>query len=223
MTIKAIETVYNGYRFRSRLEARWAVFFDAVGVQWKYEPEGFERAPVCGPDSEVIRYLPDFHLPQTNTWVEIKGTPEALIADGNKLAEMLDWGSPIPGIAGSYSWDRRSHFAPGLLVLGDIPYMSNDLHLFPLVQHSKGLQRVYAAWVPSLTVISDPTMSLLSMVAGVENKSWQHDSISGGDSWGELTTVSVESKWHYPLVTGAFRKSRQSRFEFGQTPSREAK
>ena len=28
--IKAIETVYNGYRFRSRLEARWAVFFDAL-------------------------------------------------------------------------------------------------------------------------------------------------------------------------------------------------
>jgi hypothetical protein len=27
--VKAIETQYNGYRFRSRLEARWAVFFDA--------------------------------------------------------------------------------------------------------------------------------------------------------------------------------------------------
>ena len=31
--IKAIETVYKGYRFRSRLEARWAVFFDACGVK----------------------------------------------------------------------------------------------------------------------------------------------------------------------------------------------
>ena len=30
--IKAIETEYNGYKFRSRLEARWAVFFDALGV-----------------------------------------------------------------------------------------------------------------------------------------------------------------------------------------------
>jgi hypothetical protein len=28
--IKAIETSYKGYRFRSRLEARWAVFFDAL-------------------------------------------------------------------------------------------------------------------------------------------------------------------------------------------------
>ena len=30
--IKAIQTEYNGYLFRSRLEARWAVFFDACGV-----------------------------------------------------------------------------------------------------------------------------------------------------------------------------------------------
>lgn len=28
MTIKAIDTIYKGYKFRSRLEARWAVFFD---------------------------------------------------------------------------------------------------------------------------------------------------------------------------------------------------
>lgn len=26
-SIKPIETIYNGYHFRSRLEARWAVFF----------------------------------------------------------------------------------------------------------------------------------------------------------------------------------------------------
>lgn len=30
--IKAIETEYDGHRFRSRLEARWAVFFNAVGL-----------------------------------------------------------------------------------------------------------------------------------------------------------------------------------------------
>lgn len=40
--IKAIETLYNGYKFRSRLEARWAVFFDAVGSKWEYEKEGFD-------------------------------------------------------------------------------------------------------------------------------------------------------------------------------------
>lgn len=53
-TLRAIETVWRGYRFRSRLEARWAVFFDALGVSWEYEPEGFETSAGW--------YLPDFRL-----------------------------------------------------------------------------------------------------------------------------------------------------------------
>lgn len=65
MTIKAIETRYAGCRFRSRLEARWAVFFDSLGVAWEYEKEGFET-----PDGG---YLPDFWLPNGGGWWEIKG------------------------------------------------------------------------------------------------------------------------------------------------------
>ena len=45
-TIKPIETIYNGYRFRSRLEARWAVFFDALNIQCLYETEGEELKPI---------------------------------------------------------------------------------------------------------------------------------------------------------------------------------
>lgn len=66
--IKAIETVYNGYRFRSRLEARWAVFFDALKIEYEYEKEGY-YLPVAG-----ARYLPDFWLPQVNMWAEVKPT-----------------------------------------------------------------------------------------------------------------------------------------------------
>lgn len=65
--IKAIETVYNGYRLRSRLEARWAVFFDTLGIEYQYEPEGFDLG-------NGIWYLPDFWLPGFELWVEIKGT-----------------------------------------------------------------------------------------------------------------------------------------------------
>ena len=53
--LKAIETEYKGYRFRSRLEARWAVFFDACGVKWEYEPEGYDLG-------DGTYYLPDFLL-----------------------------------------------------------------------------------------------------------------------------------------------------------------
>lgn len=64
--LKAIETVHNGYRFRSRLEARWAVFFDTLGIEYQYEPEGYEL-------SNGEWYLPDFYLPQHDLWIEIKG------------------------------------------------------------------------------------------------------------------------------------------------------
>src|SRR5262245_46962536 len=40
--LEPIETRYKGYRFRSRLEARWAVFFDAQGIKWEYEPQGYD-------------------------------------------------------------------------------------------------------------------------------------------------------------------------------------
>lgn len=80
MSIKPIETIYNGYRFRSRLEARWAVFFRAVGLEYQYEPEGFEM--------DGIRYLPDFYLPSIDRWFEIKGKP-LLSIEGIKKCEEL--------------------------------------------------------------------------------------------------------------------------------------
>ena len=66
--IKAIETEYKGYRFRSRLEARWAVFFDALGIKWEYEIEGYN---IFGEG-----YLPDFWLPGFCCFAEIKPDPQ---------------------------------------------------------------------------------------------------------------------------------------------------
>lgn len=66
--IRAIETQYKGYKFRSRLEARWAVFFDAVGFHWQYEPQGFSNGKLA--------YLPDFFVNELDMWLEVKpGTP----------------------------------------------------------------------------------------------------------------------------------------------------
>jgi hypothetical protein len=67
--IQPIETMYRGYRFRSRLEARWAVFFDAAGIEWEYEPDGYVV--------DGRRYLPDFWLPELKTLVETKPHIEA--------------------------------------------------------------------------------------------------------------------------------------------------
>ena len=63
--IKAIETHYSGHHYRSRLEARWAIYFDHIGVDFEYESEGYEvAAGVC--------YLPDFFLPDYKCHVEVK-------------------------------------------------------------------------------------------------------------------------------------------------------
>lgn len=51
MRIQAKPTLYKGVRFRSRLEARWAVFFDSLGLRWLYEPK-----------TDAVGYMPDFDL-----------------------------------------------------------------------------------------------------------------------------------------------------------------
>lgn len=61
-----IETHYNDLRFRSRLEARWAIFLDALSIPYQYEPEGYHLG-------SLGNYLPDFFLPTLNLWLEIKG------------------------------------------------------------------------------------------------------------------------------------------------------
>lgn len=78
--LKPIETMYNGYRFRSRLEARWAVFFDALGVEYEYEKEGYDLG-------EAGWYLPDFWLPQVDMWAEVK--PGALTIDEERKIDAL--------------------------------------------------------------------------------------------------------------------------------------
>jgi len=62
--IQAIETRYRGNRYRSRLEARWAAFFDGIGVDYVYEPDTF---PLPGG-----WYLPDFWIPSWDVYAEIK-------------------------------------------------------------------------------------------------------------------------------------------------------
>ena len=78
-SIQPIETIYNGYRFRSRLEARWAVFFDAGRIKYEYEPNGYNL--------NGINYLPDFYLPDFDLFVEIKPFDKDVVrhvGDGNK-------------------------------------------------------------------------------------------------------------------------------------------
>ena len=63
MTIKPIETLYRGHYFRSKAEARFAVFLDCLGVKWEYEPQGFDLG-------NGLKYLPDFKIYNVEIWDE---------------------------------------------------------------------------------------------------------------------------------------------------------
>jgi len=62
----AIPTPYGGIVFRSRLEARWALFLDHLHVKWEYETQGFATGGTA--------YLPDFVVFAAlgTLWTEIK-------------------------------------------------------------------------------------------------------------------------------------------------------
>lgn len=98
--IKAIETRYKGYRFRSRLEARWAVFFDTLGIQWEYEKEGYDLG-------EAGMYLPDFWLPEKEVFFEVKGDypSDTMLAKIESLSSQSSRGILVPiGTIEKHRW-----------------------------------------------------------------------------------------------------------------------
>lgn len=86
--MKAIQTLYNGTLFRSKLEASYAKTFDSLGIKWSYEVNGY--------DLGNTRYLPDFWLSNSNTFFEVKGpvTPGADKAEALAKAVEDDWFDP---------------------------------------------------------------------------------------------------------------------------------
>ena len=95
MPMGAIPTFYDGIEYRSRLEARWAAFFDQLGWQYTYEPF----------DGDY--YIPDFVIHGgAPLIVEIKPavTPDDYQAAATRVARGL-----------SEQWQR------GVVILGIDP------------------------------------------------------------------------------------------------------
>lgn len=100
--MKAIQTKYKGYKFRSRLEARWAVFFDSLKIKWEYEKEGYHF-------EDGTNYLPDFWLPEVKMWAEVKGTD--FNEEEIKKAKNLAIGSKHPVLMLIGTPERKTYFA----------------------------------------------------------------------------------------------------------------
>lgn len=60
---------YNNQYFDSKVEAMWAAYFDAAGIEWEREPDTFQlnAAPL-----KANWYTPDFYVPTWDSYVEIK-------------------------------------------------------------------------------------------------------------------------------------------------------
>lgn len=198
--MKAIPTRYAGCHFRSRLEARWAVFFDTLGIAWNYESEGYE---IDNPAGGTWQYLPDFYLPELRRWVEVKGDHKQLTADYlAMIAHGIDYDGPLKD---------------GVLFLGDIPDTTGATYvLHNDVRHHKGLIRSEVAFTTH--TLAHPLQMFDDLAHG--------DAYADGMPPGVTCTPRVirlsDDRYQYVMVrrvADAYRAARQARFEHGETPA----
>ena len=200
--LRAIETEYNGYRFRSRLEARWAVFFDACGVKWEYEPEGFVL-----PNGQY--YLPDFLLHDVtfnhagctegnDLYVEVKG----------KMTE--EDAEKIKAFAFPPEVDRYENWNPELMnplfVVGNIPAGDTIRDLEDAVFDEGFGPAPFGVSVFNFETVDGDYFGAMPGV-GKDGKF----QLFGADSGytGYMNKGATER---------AYRLARQARFEYGETP-----
>lgn len=80
--IEAIPTPFGGINFRSRTEARWAVFFQALGLSFEYESRTVRL-------SDGRSYLPDFFLADLNAYLEVKAGNDDIVTEEAGKARRL--------------------------------------------------------------------------------------------------------------------------------------
>lgn len=98
--MKAIPTKYAGVQFRSRLEAKWAAFFDLLGWPWQYEPY------------DLNGWIPDFSLIGAHNEILVEVKPTAIflpeIAAEMETAAPKAYGLMLVGHSVRYEKDQQS-------------------------------------------------------------------------------------------------------------------
>ena len=194
------------------------MFFDALGIAWEYEPQGY----VVG-SYNPRRYLPDFWLPRTETWVEVKGSDAAV--DWDFLADACDYNSALPGMQDSLD---TSH---GLLLLGPVPAGATQRSWRHIgIQHYKGVIARYfyfSAIGPRniLLPAEYPNSPGYGEASSIPRWSWRV--YGGGNGNGGHMVVdppSIEGvpgppqiTHFYPRIGAAYAAARSARFEHGQS------
>lgn len=200
--IKPIETIYNGYRFRSRLEARWAVFFDSLGVDYEYEPEGFSNNGVL--------YLPDFLIHGVeaihcmewtqDVYVEVEGVPDQASAD-----------KVFTFSRGSRQRASGNPDSIPIWVVGNIPDPDDYINSME-EQRSQRCEKTRCIKNHCSLCINDFGPLDGDMCFSFSLDYTDHLIFRGADSSYDYGKWSDE-------IQKAFRKARQARFEHGETPN----
>ena len=117
-TLKAIETIYGGIQFRSRLEARWAAFFDAIGWSWVYEPfDGDYYIPdflITGDRPMLVEVRPAVTKAEYEAQIQTIKVPEwkgdVLILGASPFPKLSSWKCAVPaGLLGEWAqWSGPS-------------------------------------------------------------------------------------------------------------------
>lgn len=200
--IKPIETIYNGYKFRSRLEARWAVFFDAAGIRYEYEPEGFKA-------KNGLCYLPDFYLPDENMFVEVKAQRKGVWKELNKIEPFIGNGIET------------------LLILPNIPSPNEHSWHYPAAYYHPVIQNVLVHWVSISSREEDENGAGYSEIIRASPTPWigedQEFHLYSDENAQKLLTPYFETDGLDEIldvdniqVNKAYEKARQARFEFGE-------
>ena len=216
MEIKAIETEYNGYRFRSRLEARWAVFFDAAKIKYEYEPEGFEFA-------DGTRYLPDFYLPDEDMYVEVKAPRNNLFPEIKKIGDFIKASKKVVLLLSNIPDQTHNEWFFSILYLNPVSllvehrycpfYVEYDDEWKPLKMK---IDREYAEPVslPEMTIrflFDSKLYNIESTIAHRQNRIIKLLLPAFYDD--ETMEPSAEE-----FMKNCFKKARQARFEHGEKP-----
>ena len=206
MEIKPIETQYNGYRFRSRLEARWAVFFDSLGINYEYEKEGYDLG-FNDITNETVYYLPDFYLPEYNYWVEIKSTKGLNDEELVKLEKF------------SLKLTNNSNLGTLIVLIGE-PYFGKYIAESVLRGSMWGIcpltekldLYIPGSWPGEETIDCNECKSRCSLYrnpSGGKNKNGRYHG-------GICFSKKPFSIFEHPDIIKAYQAARSARFEFGE-------
>ncbi len=180
--MKVIQTRYNSHYFRSRTEARWSVYFDALGIKWEYEPEGFEF-------EGGVRYLPDFKvfypgrgdLEAAWYWFEVK---------------------PALDLIKSAEWLKLTSFAKQqtLILLDGVP----DLRAYVPVDWVFGICDEQGNAMP---ILPEPTRAMVREAQGPERQGfvlWHDYERPWSDM--EHNVFGVDDEWAESILGGGALK-----------------